>query len=297
VLIILVFFQQNYFEIATGEKLYEMWFSPVKLRKQSKFREDFSEFLECAPKLRDIEENGSSTLFTELNSTHFQFFTLFFGMFLIVIAIIMLTQMVLFGPLVWWFALMYGSMLLVKSILYDFSRKGGDTIQFNKNSFRFRRIFIKKFQYLAANDTGSVKVRKWYRRLDFFDIFGICGLLVFLTIQQLEGWLIADTVVLMLDNLISTFLWIAIIIIVILYLCIPLDVIEIKTTTVTYRIPITLKVKRNNRFSQYLRNLQDFPKDVSINDMKKTFLIRMSAIILIIFGAMMYVAGYYLFIF
>jgi hypothetical protein len=34
VLLILVIFQQNYFEIVTKERLYEMWFSPIKLRNQ-----------------------------------------------------------------------------------------------------------------------------------------------------------------------------------------------------------------------------------------------------------------------
>jgi hypothetical protein len=297
-LVILVFFQQYYFEIATEDKLYEMWFSPIKMRKKSQFKEDFGRFLEWAPELRDMEKS-SDNIFTGVKANHFQLFNLFFGVFLMVIAIIMLTQMVLFGPLVWWIALMYGSMLLVKSLFYDFSKKGGDTFQFSRNlkSFRFRRIFRNKFQCIGANDTRSVEVRKWYRRLDFFDIFGICGLLVFLTIQQIEGWLIVDTVFVMLDNLISTLLWIIILIILILYLCIPLDVIEVKTTSVTYRIPITLKVENKNRFSQYIKNLKEFPKIVLKNDLKKTFLLRMSAIIFLIFGAMLYVAIYYLFIF
>ncbi len=298
-LLILVFFQQNYFEIATNEKLYEMWFSPIKLRKQSQFKEGFSDFLDCAPDLRDNEDLNNITLFSEVNTTNFQLFKLFFGSFLIVIAIVMLTQMVLFGPLVWWIALMYGLMLLVKALSDDFSKKGGDTFQFNEHSknFRFKRIFSYKFHYLAANNVESINVRKWYRKLDFFDIFGICGLLVFLTIQQLEGWLIADTLNLVLDNLISTSLWIAIIIIIVFYLCFPVDVFEIKTATITNRIPITLKIKDKKLLSKYLNNLKYFSKEVLKPDMKNTFLARMSAVILLIFGAMIYVAAYFVFIF
>ena len=298
-LLILVFFQQNYFEIATNEKLYEMWFSPIKLRKQSQFKRDFSEFLDCAPNLRDNEDQGNNTLFSEVNTTNFQLFKLLFGSFLIVIAIVMLTQMVLFGPLVWWIALMYGLMLLAKALVNDFSKKGGDTFQFNEYSknFRFKRIFSYKFQYIAANNVGSINVRKWYRKLDFFDIFGISGLLVFLTLQQLEGWLIADTLNLVLDNLISTSLWIAIIIIIVFYLCLPIDVIELKTATITYRIPITLKIKDKKLISKYLNNLKSFSKEVLKPDMKNTFLVRVSAVILLIFGAMIYVAAYFVFIF
>ncbi len=298
-LLVLVFFQQNYFEIATNEKLYEMWFSPIKLRKQSQFKRDFSEFLDCAPNLRDNEDQGNNTLFSEVNTTNFQLFKLLFGSFLIVIAIVMLTQMVSFGPLVWWIALMYGLMLLAKALVNDFSKKGGDTFQFNgySKNFRFKRIFSYKFQYIAANNVGSINVRKWYRKLDFFDIFGISGLLVFLTLQQLEGWLIADTLNLVIDNLISTSLWIAIIIIIVFYLCLPIDVIELKTATITYRIPITLKIKDKKLISKYLNNLKSFSKEVLKPDMKNTFLVRVSAVILLIFGAMIYVAAYFVFIF
>jgi len=298
-LLILVFFQQNYFEIATNEKLYEMWFSPIKLRKQSQFKEVFSDTLDCTPDLRDNEDLSNNTLFSEVSTTNFQLFKLFFGSFLIVIAIIMLTQMVLFGPLVWWIALMYGLMLLVKALSDDFSKKGGDTLQFNEHSknFRFKRIFSYKFQYLAANNVESINVRKWYRKLDFFDIFGICGLLVFLTLQQVEGWITADTLNLVLDNLISTSLWIVIIIIIFFYLCLPVDVVEIKTATITYRISITLKLKDKKLISKYMNNLKYFPKEVLKSDMKNTFLARISVVILLIFGAMIYVAAYFVFIF
>jgi len=298
-LVILIFFQQNYFEIATKEKFYELWLSPIKLRKQSQFKAEFSDFLECTPGLRDREELRNNTLFSEIKSTHIQLFTLFFGVFLILIAIIMLIQMVLFGPLVWWFALMYGLMLLVKSLFYDFSKKGDDTFQFNEKEkkFRFKRIFSYKFHYVAANNVESVSVRKWFRKLDFFDIFGISGLLIFLTLQQLEGWLTADTLVLILDNLISTSLWIAIIIIIVFFLCLPIDIIEVKTATVTYRIPVSLKVEDKKHIFKYTSNLKNFPKAVLKPEMKKTFLIRISSVILLIFGAMMYVAVYFLFIF
>ena len=298
-LLILVFFQQNYFEIATKEKLYEMWFSPIKLRRQSQFREEFSGFLDCAPDLRDNEALSNNTLFSEVNTTNFQLFKLLFGSFLIVIAIIMLTQMVLFGPLVWWIALMFGLMLLVKAFFDDFSKKGGDIFQFNEKSkeFRFKRKFSYKFRYVAANNVDSINVRKWYRKLDFFDIFGISGLLIFLTLQQLEGWITADTLNLVLDNLISTSLWIVIIIIIVFYLCLPVDVVEIKTATITYRISITLKNKDKKLISKYMNNLKYFSKEVLKPDMKNTFLARISVVILLIFGVLIYVAAYFVFIF
>lgn len=207
--------------------------------------------------------------------------------------------MVLFGPLVWWIALMYGLMLLVKAFFNDFSKKGGDIFQFNEKSkeFRFKRKFSYKFRYVAANNVESINVRKWYRKLDFFDIFGISGLLIFLTLQQLEGWITADTPNLVLDNLISTSLWIVIIIIIVFYLCLPVDVVEIKTATITYRISITLKNKDKKLISKYMNNLKYFSKEILKPDMKNTFLARISVVILLIFGVLIYVAAYFVFIF
>jgi len=299
VLVILVIFQQKYFEIATKEKLYEMWFSPIKLKNKLHFKENFANFLECNPNLRDAETNEDDKVFSSVNSTNFQLFKLIFGLFLITIALIMLTQMVLFGPQVWWFALMYGSMLIVKAVLHDFSKKNGDSFNFNEESkeFKFKREFLQKFHYVAAKNVESISVKKWYRKIDFFDVFGICGLLVFLTLQQLEGWIAADTLILRIDNVISTLLWILVIVLFILYLCFPIDFIEVKSPSITYRIQISLKLKEANRVKQFIKNLKNFPKEIMEPEMKKTFLIRMSGIFGLIFGSLFYMMIYFLFFF
>ena len=299
VLVILVIFQQKYFEIATKEKLYEMWFSPIKLKNKLHFKENFANFLECNPNLRDAEMNEDDKVFSSVNSTNFQLFKLIFGLFLITIALIMLTQMVLFGPQVWWFALMYGSMLIVKAVLSDFSKKNGDSFNFNEElkEFRFKREFLQKFHYIAAKNVESINVKKWYRKIDFFDVFGICGLLVFLTLQQLEGWLAADTLTLRIDNVISTLLWITVIVLIILYLCFPIDFIEVKSPSITYRVQISLKLKETSRVKQFVKNLKKFPKEIMEPEMKKTFLIRMSGIFALIFGSLFYMMIYFLIFF
>ena len=298
-LVVLVFFQQDYFELATKEKLYEMWFSPIKLKNQSEFKLTFANFLECNPNLRDVETNGHDKVLSSINTTNFQLFKFIFGLFLITIALIMLTQMVLFGPQVWWFALMYGLMLLVKAIFYDFSKKNGDNFKFNEESkdFRFERKFLNKFHYIATKQVESLSVKKWYRKIDFFDVFGICGLLVFPTLQQLEGWLAADTFTLRIDNLISTLVWILVIVFIIFYVCLPIDFIEIKSPSITYRVQITQNLEETNRINQYIKNLKNFPKEVMKQEMKKTFLIRIGIIFALLFGSFFYMAAYFLFIF
>jgi hypothetical protein len=299
VLVVLVIFQQNYFEIATKEKLYEMWFSPIKLKNQSLFKISFANFLECSPNLRDVEANNDDKVFSNIKPTNFQLFKLVFGLFLIAIALIMFTQMTLFGPQVWWFALMYGLMLLVKAVLYDFSKKNGDLFKFNDKSkeFWFKRDFLHKFYYTAAKKVESLSVKKWYRKIDFFDVFGICGLLVFLTLQQLEGWIAADTLTLKIDNLISTLIWILVISSITFYLCFPIDFIEIKSPSITYRIQITLRLNGTSRINRWIKNLKDFRKEIMKPEMKNTFLIRMGIILALIFGSLIYMATYYVIVF
>ncbi|MHA1472140.1 MAG: hypothetical protein ACTSQW_03475, partial [Promethearchaeota archaeon] len=299
VLVILVIFQQNYFEIATKEKLYEMWFSPIKLKKKTQFKIEIANYLESNPNQRDTETNINNKVFSSVNTTNFQLLNLIFGTFLITIAFIMLTQMVLFGPQVWWFALIYGIMLLVKAVFYDFSKKDGDSFKYDEESkeFMFRREFLHKFHYISAKNVESLSIKKWYRKIDFFDVFGICGLLVFLTLQSLEGWIAADTLLLKIDNLFSTLLWIIVIAFFIFYLCFPLDFIEIKSSSITYRVQITLKKEEPNRIHQYIKNLKNFPKEIMKPEMKKTFLIRMVIILVLVFGSIIYMAVYFVFFF
>jgi len=143
VLVILVIFQQKYFEIATKEKLYEMWFSPIKLKNKLHFKENFANFLECNPNLRDAETNEDDKVFSSVNSTNFQLFKLIFGLFLITIALIMLTQMVLFGPQVWWFALMYGFLVKRMEIRLILT-KNQKNLSSSENSYKNFTMLLRK---------------------------------------------------------------------------------------------------------------------------------------------------------
>lgn len=302
-LIILVFFPQNYYEIATKDMLYEMWFSPIKLRNQVDLTKEIGDFLGCGidkekrdvtiksnPKNPNETTQPNQPTFSELSNTNFQLFDLIFGLFLIISAVIMLTQMMLFGPWFWWVALMYGFMLLIKALCYDFSRRGADNFSFDESNkiFKFQRRIAYKFHYITAKKVESVKVRKWYRQLDFFDIFGLGGMLIMLTIQQIEGWAIADTTGLITDNIISTIYMIIVFIFIILFLCLPIDVIEFKTPSITYRIRVTTKLNDKTLIKKYISNLKSLPKECFKEDMKKTFLIRIGIVAALILGALTY---------
>lgn len=296
VLLILVMLPQNYFELATEQRLYEMWFSPIRLRNQAEITKDIANVLGCEINERVISDNSNSSLkaetdlFSEICNTHFHLLTLIFGIFLVISAIIMLTQMILFGHIVWWISLIYGFILIIKAVNYDFSKRGGDLFYFNPQNkfFSFKRNFGYKFHYTSAFKVDSVKVKKGFRRLDFFDIAGTLGLLMFLMIQQGGGWLLADTPALLLDNVISTIFMVIVMIFIFLYICLPIDVVEFTTPSISYRIPITTKYNDSNLIIKYLKNLKKFPKEVFTPELKKTFLIRIGILLALIIGVLIY---------
>ncbi|MHA1343032.1 MAG: hypothetical protein ACTSQG_03545 [Promethearchaeota archaeon] len=314
-LIILVAFPQNYYEIATDDMLYEMWFAPIKLRNQTEITNKLANFFNCGIKEGEIRNEGNidknQSLFSELSNTHFQLFDLIFGLFLIISSIIMLTQMVLFGPWFWWIALMYGFMLLVKALCYDFSKRGEDKFFFDEENriFKFQRKFGYKFHYITAYDVDSISVKKWYRKLDFFDIFGLGCMIIMLVLQQIEGWSIVNSYTII-DNVISTIYMIIVFIFIILYLCLPIDVIEFQTPpsikeieqvrsfnekmkiknkerrrepkpSIIYQIRVTTKKDNQTLLKKYFHNLKSFPKEVLKDNMKKTFLIRILIVIIL----------------
>ena len=291
----LVLIPQHYFEIAKRTHLYEMWFSPFKIKNQSELTKKLSKFLGCDID-RDIEKDSKSVgselqmPFSEVNDTHFHLFDLVFGIFLLTFAIIILSQMVLFGPLFWWVALIYGFILLVKAFYYDFSQAGGDIFSYNKENklFKFRRKFSYKFHYVYANNVESIEVRKWFRRLDFFDFFGLGGMLIMSTIQQIEGWALADTNSLIKDNIISTFFIIIVFVFVILYVCLPIDVVEFRTPSITYRIRVSLKPRYQNALKRYYMSCKNSIRELLKDDMKWIFILRISIISMLIIGSASY---------
>ncbi len=312
VLIILVLFQPHYFEIATKDMLYEMWFSPIKFRNQKKVKDDFKDLFGYLPRKvklpNDRKQNGEITgknlqndivVSSQLNKTHFQLFQLLFGMVLVIMSSIMITQMILFGPFVWWIALTYGIILIIRAINHDFSKNNGDEIQYNIDLQKFTlcREFMFKFQYMMFDKVKSVKITKWYRKLDFFDFVGLGGLIIFLTIQQFEGWVLANSLGLILDNIISTIVLLIIMILVFLFIFLPINVIELNIPSITYRINITLKKEDRSYLKSFKSNIYENFKAIFRKELKRTCYIRLIVIFVLILGVCIYMVFYFLFIF
>ncbi|MFX1328622.1 MAG: hypothetical protein ACFE91_10875 [Promethearchaeota archaeon] len=289
-LVLLVMFQQDYFGIVSKNCLYELWFSPVKLKRHSDLKQDLINFLKHETGKKLSPNHNQHANFSGLDDTHIKLFKFIFALFLIIPGLFMATNIISFGPLFWWVALIYGFTLLVKSISLDFSKRRGDKLYYDEEIeiFIFQRNFSYKFHYLAAYQIESIKIRKWYRSLDFFDIFGLGSLLIIGLIQKIESWAIIDTLSKIDDIIISSIYMMAVIIFIFLYLCFPIDMLEIKTPSITYRIHVTLKSKNQNIIQKYLNNVKKFPIEVLKEYMIRTFCKRLFMILLLTLGSIIY---------
>ena len=73
-----------------------------------------------------------------------------------------------------------------------------------------------------------------------------------------------------------------------LYICLPIDVIELRSPSIVYQIPITLSREHQNLLQKYVMNLKNLPRDVLKDDMKWTFILRLSVITLLTLGSIFY---------
>jgi hypothetical protein len=268
----LVLTPQHYFEIATKDDLYEMWFAPFKkkLKQIPTLTNEISKILGC-----DLNSNKVSEFMkkNQISSTHRSYTNLILGIFFITTSVLMWNFFILFGTLYWWFAIIFGSILIIRAISQDFGDINGDLIEYNDldKILKFHREFRNKFSFICTYTPTELKLTKQFRKLDFFDIAAISGLLFFISLQLVQSWAFATLPVLILDSIISTIFMIIVCISIFIYLCIPLDQVQLTAPTIKYYIPITLETR--DKF-----NL----KAAFTEPLKKTFILRCLSIVIIV---------------
>ncbi|MBA7681889.1 hypothetical protein ES703_90231 [subsurface metagenome] len=286
-LFFLVLTPQHYFEIATKDDLYEMWFEPekskIRLKEIDPITEDISEVFECSMKKEEISEFMKSN---QISTTHRSYTNLILGIFFIATSVVMWNFFILFGTLYWWFAIIFGSILVIRAISQDFSDLNGDLIDYNQSDkiLRFQRKFRYKFFKIRTYKPTELKLAKQFRKLDFFDVAAIPGLLFFISLQITQSWAFATSPVLILNSFISTIFMAVVCFLIFIYLCVPLDQVKFKTPTINYYIPVTLKSREKFNF-----------KAVLSKPLKKTFLLRLLFLVIMvvatIIGTSIYLAS------
>ena len=286
-LFFLVLTPQHYFEIATKDDLYEMWFTPecskVRLKEIDPITNKISEVLGCAPDTTKISDFMKEN---KISTTHRSYTNLILGIFFIATSVVMWNFFILFGTLYWWFAIIFGSILVIRAISQDFSDINGDLIECNDSDkiLKFQRKFRYKFFKIRTYKPTELKLAKQFRKLDFFDVAAIPGLLFFISLQITQSWALATSTVLILDSVISTIFMVVVCFLIFIYLCVPLYQLKFKTSTINYYIPVTLKSREKFNF-----------KAVLSKPLKKTFLLRLLFIVIMvvatIIGTSIYLAS------
>jgi hypothetical protein len=211
-----------------------------------------------------------------INPTHRDYLKLIIGICLISASRPMWHFFILFGNFYWWFATIWGAILIVKAISEDFSDRNGVSVDFNESEkkLKFRRKFRSKFYNLGTFQPTDVKLTRQFRKLDAFDVLAIPGMLMFITIQLTQGWLFADERVIWILMAYSTAFMVLVCVGVFLYLCVPIDQIEFKTPTIKYFIPVSVEGSKHLHLNAAFSG-----------DLKGTFIIRCLAIAITIIAS------------
>jgi len=279
-LILLVYFSQYFYEIITEDILYYMWFSPIRSKNRIQFTKNFSEFLGC----EFDQEEKIKDLFSKVSKTHFQLFNLIFGLFLIIGTTFINVELFFIGPLVFWIILIYGIILVVKALNYNFSNKGGDAFDYDRSNqiFRFKRRFKFKFHYITHYNVESVSIKKQFRKLELLDISFLGWILILTFAYQIQSWMILNTSQFIFNNIIFSIFIVIEFVFIFLYLCLPIDQIEVKTPQNVHMIEITIKLENKNVLNKYFDNLKKLPIEILKEELKKPFILRISLMILLI---------------
>lgn len=275
VLFFLLMKPQQYWEIATKTDLYEYWIEPFSkdLKSIPRLTEEISEVFELKP------DQAKSEAFMEkanLKPAFKDYNRIFIGIFFIATSIPMLSFQVLFGQFYYWFALFFGSICIIKGLSRDFS--DGDLIE-SDTAFKFKRRSnvkgISKFYHYRTFEPTDAEITKQFRKLDFFEVMILPLMVAFMMIQVVQSWYISSTLTMLLSSLWSTLFMVLVVLIVLIYLCMPIDQIKIMSPTIEYYIPVKLN---DEKFFDLKSALSD--------SLKTTFILRFLIIMLILVGSL-----------
>lgn len=182
-LILLILFQHNYLEIATNNKLYEMWFD-TPFRSKNKI-EEIANFFGLEPKIRQEQENEM-----HFKGTSHSYYRLLLGIILCFLGTYSIVKMTLIGEFAAYSFVIYGFIILFKSIKEDLSDRNGIEVLIDKESMTLKQKkrfgFIFEYHLIKNLSKNSLDESIWHKhpqKIDAFDIAGI-GIIVFFIIRE-----------------------------------------------------------------------------------------------------------------
>ncbi len=253
-LIFLLFWPQDYFEIASKDMLYEMWLAPttnafevrdqivelfginLPLRLKRKRREESRASL-------SYERSPTSLLLSGINPTQREFTQVLLGAILLIVGILGAFASIFFGMLFWAGAATYGTFLIARGILSDFSNRDATrvTVSSENGAFQYVRRFFRKFQYVSFPATTGVTVENRPRKLEVVDILAIAWITALGAYQTTLGWMITDFSIplILWESISTTLVYGVLVLLLVAYFIIPAAHIVVKSASITYAIPVS----------------------------------------------------------
>jgi len=248
----------QYLKITTKENYYETWFAPnlkeleIPLSDESGKGKISSEFL----------ENNN------INPTHRIYLRLLVGLFFCISGLIMLIfyyVVGVFGGMYTMASVIFGTILIIQAISNDFSEKDGVIIDYDQNdkTFRFEQNFRSRFLRINTLQSTEVEVKDQFRKVTIFEILVLSLVLVYSMIETVQSWAISSSTNMILNSVITTIFLCVVYFLIFLYLCVPTNHLQVRTPTMKYNVPVTLKNQKKG-----------FLEGVLSDDLKKSFTMR-----------------------
>ncbi len=249
----LLFWPQDYFEIASKDMLYEMWLAPTMnmfgVRDQIIRLLGFSVLPRPERKRRGLrrtslsyERTPTTSMMSGISPTQREFTQVLLGAILLFVGILGAFANLFFGMLFWAGAATYGTFLLARGTLSDFSNRDGTKVtQAEDGAFQYVRRFFRKFQFVLFPKTNNVTVENRARKLEAVDIIAIAWIVALGVYQTVLGWIITDiTIPLLLWEAIGTTLVLGVIVLfVVAYFIVPSSHVVVKSATIMHAIPVS----------------------------------------------------------
>ncbi|MHA1265649.1 MAG: hypothetical protein ACTSRS_10485 [Candidatus Helarchaeota archaeon] len=259
----------NYLRITTPTDYYETWFAPHKM-----------DLTELPVSGENSKKNPSSDILSSLNinATHRNYTQLLLGCIFLLTGLLMLIfyfSIGIFGNLYTITSVIFGTALIIKAYLNDFSNKNGIHLIFHEDTktITYEQHFRSKFFRIETFQPTEFEVINQFRKISVYDLLLVAILLIFATIETVQSWAISMNSTIILNSVITTVALIGVCFVIFLYVCAPIDQLEIRTPTYRYHIPVTKSSHKTSSF-----------QGVFSKTLKKGFLLRCTFILLVIVG-------------
>ncbi|MBN2155754.1 MAG: hypothetical protein JW776_06905 [Candidatus Lokiarchaeota archaeon] len=259
-LFLLVVYPQDYLELVSADKYYEMWFNPQKATA----RTEILSVLECVSKQMDSRGDFA---YGDLNSEEHdilitrekqhKYFRLIMGLTILVISLVSYAFQIIYGALFWFGGMVFGLGLIIMALFTDFNTT--QRVYYNQSDKKFflNAQFGRKKIHVAAFKTKSVSLTPHLRKLKPFEVLSAMWVMDLAVMQTIYAYVYGDfsRFILILETIGTTILTIGLIFMLFLYFCVPINQLQIESETFTHYHEIPLSEEKFGPFKKPFKKI------------------------------------------